>query len=213
MSPLMFLYKAVRKLWRMLLRNPFCHIVTQVVMRGNGVVYGSVSTNGIPIVTVDRKKGSGIAIGRNLRMNNSNADNCIGFPARCTLTAADGGHIRIADNVGMSQTALCAVGADITIGEHTLLGGGVKIYSSDFHSLNYHDRRDYKIADKENRRCAPVVIGSDCFIGAGCIILKGVTIGDRTIIAAGSVVTKSIPADCIAGGNPARVIRQIKSEA
>ena len=212
MTPLMFLYKAVRKLWRVLLRDPLCHIATQIVMRGNGVVCGSVSTNGIPIVMVDRKKKSGIMIGRNLRMNNGNADNCIGFPARCTLVAADGGHIRIADNVGMSQTALCAVGADITIGSHTLLGGGVKIYSSDFHSLNYQDRRDYKIADKENRRSAPVAVGSDCFIGAGSIILKGVTIGDRTVIAAGSVVTKSIPADCIAGGNPARVIRQNKSE-
>lgn len=142
-------------------------------------------------------------------MNNGNADNCIGFPARCTLIALDGGHIRIADNVGMSQTALCAVGADITIGSHTLMGGGVKIYSSDFHSLNCQDRRDYK-ADKEHRRSAQVAVGSDCFIGAGSIILKGVTIGDRTVIAAGSVVTKSIPADCIAGGNPARVIRQNK---
>lgn len=212
MTPLMFLYKAVRKLWRTLLHDPFCHITTQIVMRGNGVICGSVSTNGIPIVSVDRKKRSGIVIGRNLRMNNGNADNCIGFSARCTLVATDGGHIRIADNVGMSQTALCAVGADITIGSHTLLGGGVKIYSSDFHSLNYQDRRDYKIADKENRRSAPVAVGCDCFIGAGSIILKGVTIGDRTVIAAGSVVTKSIPADCIAGGNPARVIRQNKSE-
>lgn len=207
MPPLMFLYKAVRKLWRTLLHDPFCHVATKVMMRGNGVVYESISTNGIPIVAVDRKKRSGITIGRNLRMNNGNADNCIGFPARCTLIAADGGHIRIADNVGMSQAALCAMEADITIGCHTLLGGGVKIYSSDFHSLNYLDRRDYDIADKENCRSALVVIGCDCFIGAGSIILKGVTIGDRTIIAAGSVVTKSIPADCIAGGNPARVIR------
>lgn len=208
MSPLMFLYKALRKLWRTLLRNPFCHIATQILMRGNDVVYGSFSTNGIPIIAVDSKRKSRITIGRNLRMNNGNADNCIGFSARCTLITADGGNIRIADNVGMSQTALCAVGADITIGSHTLLGGGVKIYSSDFHSLDYQNRRDNKIADKENRRCVPVVIGNDCFIGAGSIILKGVMIGDRAIIAAGSVVTKSIPADCIAGGNPARVIKR-----
>lgn len=205
----MFLYKAVRKLWRTLMRDPFCHVSTQIIMRGNDVIYGSFSTNGIPIITVDSKRKSRITIGRNLRMNNGNADNCIGFPARCTLITVDGGNIRIADNVGMSQTALCAVGADITIGSHTLLGGGVKIYSSDFHSLNYLDRRDYKIADKENRHSAPVVIGNDCFIGAGSIILKGVMIGDRTVIAAGSVVVKSIPADCIAGGNPCKVIRKI----
>ena len=53
---------------------------------------------------------------------------------------------------------------------------------------------------------APVKIGSDCFIGAGSIILPGVTIGDNVIIGAGSVVTKSIPDNSIAVGNPARVI-------
>lgn len=56
---------------------------------------------------------------------------------------------------------------------------------------------------------APVVIEDDAFIGMNCLILKGVTIGARSIIAAGSVVTKSIPADCIAGGNLAKVIKRI----
>lgn len=208
MSPLIFIYKAVRKLWRILLRDPFCHVATSVVMRGNGVRHGSFHTNGIPVITVDRKK-SRIIIGGNLRMNNGQADNCIGFPARCSLMALEGGAIHIGDNVGMSQAAICAIGADITIGNHALLGGGVKIYSSDFHSLNYLDRRDYKVADRNNCKCAPVTIGEDCFIGAGTIILKGVTIGDRTIIGAGSVVTKSIPADCIAVGNPARMIKKL----
>lgn len=57
---------------------------------------------------------------------------------------------------------------------------------------------------------APIVIEDDVLIGTRCIILKGVTIGARSIIAAGSVVTKSIPADCIAGGNPAKVIRRME---
>lgn len=196
----------MRKSWLVLLRNPFYHAVTIFMMRGNAVRHGRFSINGIPIISVDRKK-SGITIGENLRMNSGNADNWIGFPTRCSLVALDGANIRIGDNVGMSQTAICAVGADITIGNHTLLGGGVKIYSSDFHSLNYMDRRDYKVADSKNRNSAPIVIGEDCFIGAGTIILKGVTIGPRTIIGAGSVVTKPIPADCIAGGNPCKVLR------
>lgn len=83
----------------------------------------------------------------------------------------------------------------------------MKIYSSDFHSLNYMDRRDHKEADCQNRNSAPVVIGDDCFIGAGTIILKGVVIGCRTIVGAGSVVTKSLPEDCIAGGNPCKIIK------
>lgn len=56
---------------------------------------------------------------------------------------------------------------------------------------------------------APIVIEDDVLIGTRCIILKGVTIGARSIIAAGSVVTKSIPADCIAGSNPCKVIKQL----
>lgn len=141
-------------------------------------------------------------------MNNGNANNTIGFSSRCTLLATDGAHLHIHDNVGMSQTALCAIGADIIIGKNTLLGGGVKIYSSDFHSLDYMDRRDPGNADKNNRKCTPVNIGDDCFIGAGTIILKGVTIGARTIIGAGSVVIKSIPADCVAAGNPCKVLKK-----
>lgn len=85
--------------------------------------------------------------------------------------------------------------------------GGEKIYSSDFHSLNYMDRRDCKKADRQHRNSAPVMIGDDCFIGAGTIILQGVTIGCRTIVGTDSVITKSLPADCIAGGNPCKVIK------
>ena len=56
----------------------------------------------------------------------------------------------------------------------------------------------------------PIVIEDDVMIGTRCIILKGVTIGARSVIAAGSIVTKSIPADCIAGGNPAKVIKTLE---
>lgn len=206
MTLTMFLYRSISTIWRILLYEPFCHVVTFIILHGNNVQYEKLTTNGVPIITLDRKK-SRISIGKNLLMNNGHAGNCIGFSNRCSLMATDGGNIQIGENVGMSQVALCAVGADITIGKHTLLGGGVKIYSSDFHSLNYLDRRDYVEADSRNRRCAPVIIGEDCFIGAGSIILKGVQIGDRTIVGAGSVVTHSIPADCIAVGNPCRVIR------
>lgn len=136
-------------------------------------------------------------------MNKGNAGNYIDFSNRCTFVAANGAHLCIYDSVGMSQTALCAVGADITIGKHTLWGGGVRIYSSNFHSLNYMNRRSLE-ADRENRKSSSVFIGEDCFVGAGTVVPKGVTIGDCTIIGAGSVVSKSIPADCIAAGNPCR---------
>ena len=208
MSPITIIYKSIRKIWRMLYA-PYCHIVTLIILHSNKVQHGSIRTNGIPIINVPRKNGGKIIIGGNLRMNNGNAANNIGFTSRCVLRAERGATLCIGENVGMSQTALCAIGADITIGKNTQLGGGVKIYSSNFHSLNYIDRQDPRFADINNCVTAPVVVGDDCFIGAGVIILKGVTIGDRTIIGAGSVVVKPIPSDCIAVGNPCVMVKKI----
>ena len=88
---------------------------------------------------------------------------------------------------------------------------------NDAHPIDYlQRRRSYeKEVGMENYRqkigTAPIEIGDDVWIGARCQILKGVHIGARSIIAAGSVVTKDVPADCIAGGNPAKVIRYLKN--
>ena len=65
-------------------------------------------------------------------------------------------------------------------------------------------------ASKERFKSAPIVIEDDVWVGAHSIILKGVTIGARSIIGAGSVVTKNIPPDCVAAGNPCRVIKSLK---
>lgn len=114
----------------------------------------------------------------------------------------DHGHgIRIAANVFINANCTFLDGAYITIGENTLIGPDVKIYTP-HHPIDYIQRR-------ENKEYAfPVTIGRDCWIGGGAIILPGVTIGDRTVIGAGSVVTSDIESDCIAAGNPARIIRK-----
>lgn len=166
-------------------------------------------------VLVKKDSLSQIIIGNNVTFNNGTYANPIGFVAPCQLTAINGGSIIIEDFVGMSQTAICAFDVTVKIAHHSLIGGGVKIYSTDFHSIDWKDRHDGIINpcsltnDKKNRKSAAVSIGHDCFIGAGSIILKGVTIGDRAVIGAGSVVTKDIPADCIAAGNPCRVIKSL----
>ena len=208
MRSILFLYKGLQKLYKLLLCNPFCYTVTLLMMYVNGVRHSSFHTNGIPIISVSYKTRGRVTIGDNLRMNNGNTSNNIGFTTRCTFVVAGGAHLCIGKNVGISQTALCAIGADITIGDNSLFGGGTRVYSSDFHSSSYIDRRSV-VTDYKNKKSAPVIIGNDCFIGAGTTILKGVTIGSRTIIGAGSVVTKSIPDDCIAAGNPCRVIKRI----
>ena len=95
------------------------------------------------------------------------------------------------------------------------IGADCMILDTDCHSLDWSNRgkrggkdEQGRSVDHMNTKTAPVVIEDDVMIGARSIILKGVTIGARSVIGAGSVVTKSIPADCVAGGNPCRVIRK-----
>lgn len=116
-----------------------------------------------------------------------------------------GAALTIGNNVGMSSTRLW-IHKSARIGNNVKIGGCVLITDTDAHPMDYMARR----SSNEGTKSAPVVIEDDVWIGAHCIILKGVTIGARSIIGAGSVVTKSIPADCVAAGNPCRVIKNLK---
>lgn len=83
---------------------------------------------------------------------------------------------------------------------------------SDAHNLDYRIRASKELIDKISKdaltaKTSPIVIEDDVLIGMRCIILKGVTVGARSVIGSGSIVTKSIPSDCIAAGNPCKVIR------
>lgn len=95
-------------------------------------------------------------------------------------------------------------GAKVTIGRGTLIAPGVHIYTAK-HPLNVKERRVWE-------DCAPVSIGEECWIGGHVTICPGVTIGDRAVIGAGAVVTRDIPADTLAVGNPARVVKQLNTE-
>lgn len=90
----------------------------------------------------------------------------------------------------------------ITIGNNTLLGPNVSMYSAN-HSLDAEERIAGALIPE------PITIGNRVWIGGGSTILSGVTIGDDTVIGAGSVVTRDIPAGVVAAGNPCKVIRKI----
>jgi maltose O-acetyltransferase len=94
--------------------------------------------------------------------------------------------------------------APVRIGDHTLLGPGVHIYAAT-HPLDAATRRGGLESAK------PVTIGADVWVGGGAILLPGITVGDRAVIGAGSVVTKDVPADAVVAGNPARVLRTLQS--
>lgn len=90
----------------------------------------------------------------------------------------------------------------VRIGSRTLFGPNVQIYTAT-HPINFKERATGLEYAK------PITIGEDVWIGGSVVICPGVTIGDRSVIGAGSVVTKNIPADVFAAGNPCRVIRLI----
>lgn len=148
-----------------------------------------------------------IILGNSCRIFGSQKYNPIGFGGGSNIVCEVGASIKIGDGFGMSCGTIYSR-SNVTIGNYVLLGGGVKIYDTDFHSLNYEDRR-INNHDKENSVSKPIRIGNDVFIGAGTIVLKGVTIGSRSIIGAGSVVTHSIPEGEIWAGNPAKLIRKV----
>lgn len=122
--------------------------------------------------------------------------------------------VEIGDNVGISSACIWAK-EKIYIGNNVNIGGDCLIMDNDAHPHDYLKRRSNYIKEVgwnsylETIPTAPIVVEDDVWIGARCIILKGVHIGARSIIAAGSVVTKDIPSDSIAGGNPCRILRKM----
>lgn len=157
-----------------------------------------------------------IIIGDDLLFKSGDSTNPICRNIRGTLYVPfKDSKIVIGDRVGISSACLWAK-ERITIGNDVNIGGDCLIIDNDAHPHDYMQRHMdcWKSMDEETYSklvpTAPIVIEDDVWIGARCQILKGVHIGARSIIAAGSIVTKEIPSDCIAGGNPARVIRKIQ---
>ncbi len=112
-----------------------------------------------------------------------------------------GENIFAEEGVFINFGAVILDAAKVTIGKKTLIAPGVHIYTAR-HPLNVTDRREWE-------DCLPISIGEECWIGGRVTICPGVTIGDRAVIGAGSVVTKDIPADTLAVGNPARVVKKL----
>ena len=153
------------------------------------------------------KKGE-IVIGKHFHCNNKLLTNSVGIFQPCIFNvSASGSSIRIGDNVGISGSTLNAAKSNI-IGDNTIIGSGCLITDTDSHPIKAADRLrpDWPKLTKSK----PIVIGKNVFIGARSIVMKGVTIGDGAVIGAGSVVTKDVPANAIAAGNPAKVVKMIE---
>lgn len=150
---------------------------------------------------------SKIVIGDNFTFSSGGGYNPLARNIKGAIEMEEKASIYIGNNVGISASCLW-IYKSLRIGDRTKIGGDCIIIDSDAHSLNYLERRNGE-TDRPRAKSKGIVIEEDVLIGARCIILKGVTIGARSIVGAGSVISKDIPADCIAAGNPAKVIKLI----
>jgi acetyltransferase-like isoleucine patch superfamily enzyme len=114
--------------------------------------------------------------------------------------------ISVGSDCGFTGVTLVAA-ERIEIGDRVLIGANATVVDTDFHPLGWQERR----RDVNGGEHRAVIIEDDVFIGMNSLILKGVRIGRGSVVGAGSVVTKDVPSDVVAAGNPAQVVRYFRA--
>lgn len=193
-----------------MLRRIFCkfksiigYFLVKYFYRGKVFLYGKVKVQGIPFIDV---RGNGkIYIGNNVRLNSLNRSYHLNLFAPVKLFAdRNGAVIEIGDNTRIHGTCIHAYDK-IIIGKNCLIAANCQIFDGSGHDLSFDD-----VENRINTTgdAKPIKIEDNVWIGANSIILPGVTIGEGSVIGSGSVVVKDIPPYCLAGGNPAKVIKR-----
>lgn len=183
-----------------------------MVFRLNGVAFGRNMRifNRLYLLMLENSR---LRIGDNFTFSSGGGINPLCRNMRGKIYIDRNAEILIGDNTGISSSCLWAK-EKIVIGSGVNIGGDCIIMDTDAHNLDWRVRAGIEpdrigggyISDIQTAKSKQIIIHDNVLVGTRCIILKGVTIGARSVIAAGSVVTKSIPEDCIAGGNPCKVI-------
>jgi acetyltransferase-like isoleucine patch superfamily enzyme len=164
--------------------------------------YNDLKMRSLPIVS--RAPGAIITIGHACDIRNRLQENLAGITHRTVLCALrPGAAIHIGNHVGISGAILHCT-SRIIIDDYVSIGAGARLYDNDLHPLDADSRRTNL---PEHIEGSPIHICSDVWIGTGALILKGVTVGERSIIAARSVVTHDVPPNTLVGGVPARTLR------
>src|ERR1700761_7301818 len=209
MYPIRFLLRG----FKIVPRNIWGYVTsyyTRLYFRANGAELGRKLTSlGVPELELSIK--GRFSVGSDMILQNGAHYNMIGRQQKCYFVIGRRAWLSIGDNVGMSGTAIVCH-ERVTIGDHVRIGMNTVIYDTDFHDLD-HRKRTVVPEVTEGIVKKPVHIGNYVFIGAHTTILKGVTIGDRSIIGAGSVVTRQVPPGEIWAGNPARFIAAVPKNA
>jgi acetyltransferase-like isoleucine patch superfamily enzyme len=160
-------------------------------------------------VTMHAPFESQVLLGDNLHMVSDRSRAGITLFSPCKFTTFGKGSIVVGDNVQLNGTAI-ASRKRVEIGAGSLVAPNCIIVDSDFHVIWPPESRGHSDSTKEDQA---VKIGNNVWLGLNVVVLKGVTIGDNTIIGAGSVVSGDIPANVIAAGAPARVVRELTGAA
>lgn len=172
------------------------YAVKAVMYRMKGVKIGKRSfISGFPYIRII--KGARIILGNDVTLHSKKRYNPL-MTHKMTLAAVTPeACIEFADNSGASGcTIICA--NRVSIGRYTILGAGCTLYDCKEHE--YSPVTGWFSCRKKTG--APIVIGSRCYIGMNCIILKGVTIGDNCVISAGTIIKEDVPPGHLAQGNP-----------
>jgi hypothetical protein len=192
-------WKAWNELWRWL-----AYPKVRLLFAMNGIPWGQGwHFHGVPIIQKHRR--SVMRFGPGFSLRSATRSNPLGpnHPViLCTWQA--GAVLEIRANFGMTGGTLCAA-ERIAIGANVTVGANTTIIDTDFHPLEAEVRR----LRPQDARTAPILIEDDVFIGMNCLILKGVTIGQGSVIGAGSIVTKDVPPGVIVAGNPAKIVRKL----
>jgi acetyltransferase-like isoleucine patch superfamily enzyme len=154
-------------------------------------------------------EGSKCVIGKHFEVNSGDNFNPLSSNIRTSIRVEDNALLIIGDWCGISSGTIWAT-ESIKIGSCVNIGANCIIMDGDMHNIDWKIRFDDRInIGRDNYNSKPIQIDDHAWIGTGCIVLKGVHIGERSIIGAGSVVTHDIPADCIAVGNPCKIIKAL----
>jgi acetyltransferase-like isoleucine patch superfamily enzyme len=196
----MQMIKMARRFYEFVTSKILCFILST---KSNVKLGKNVRFKKIPHLQIDQS--AKLYIGNNVMINSDNRNYHINMHSRCKIMAdRSNAVIRIDDNCRIHGTCIHAF-ESISIGKNCLIAANTQIIDGNAHDLSF--------PFVENRihtggSSKPIVIEDNVWIGANVIVLPGVTIGRGSVISAGSVVHKSIPAMVIAGGNPINIIKE-----
>jgi len=204
-----------KKTFKVIINDPLrilIHILDKIFIlwisqKSNIRLKGKLILNGLPLI--DIQKGSNLYIGVGVRLNSRNKGYHINMHSPVKLFAdKPGAEIRIGDETRIHGACIHAYKL-VEIGNNCLIAANCQIFDGNGHDLSFPDVKN-RINTKGT--CRPIKIEDNVWIGANSIVLPGVTIGKGSVISANSVVVKDVPSMVVAGGNPAKIIKDYNDQ-